>query len=556
MARQHLALLEELTPRQKEVLLLIQQGKVNKEIANQLNISLGTVKQHLVAIFKKLQVNNRTMAVSRLAELETQTNLRAAFAQETLIARRPAIVLSIKLADGLPQAVFKLFHTALSEIAFDTQAQFISRQAGDGDLIFGLKRSSTQDIRMAIRVAEEFFYKIHTFVSEQIQLEKPKITFSDTNQLLTGVLVAGLITVSQNRFGGWSGETVGSELLTQAHQLRDKTPSGYLYFHPQVLATMQAFGLTLPPDSSSQLLFSQLSQLKVWDLAKDKPLIGRDDEIKVVEQLLNKEFSIFLIESENGMGKSRLAREAARLAVKQARQVIYINVLPSGDLDSEIFQRLEKLATVINLINATIQNENNYLLVLDDAHYLLAEDKQLLIHFLNYLPANYQVIISGRYPQHYSVKKNVKANIRLVHLNRLKQKSALSLVSHLSTSQQPEILATTRGIPLFINELAKQKADKAEDEYLSLALIITIASRIDKFKIDWKLLYCIALYNNPVSLLDIEQTIQDDLIYIQSAIKRAEELGVLIYQNAMVSFKSPLVKKVIHYLFQSKVAVN
>lgn len=554
MARQNLALLEELTPRQKEVLLLIQQGKVNKEIANQLNISLGTVKQHLVAIFKKLQVNNRTMAVSRLAELETQTNLRAAFAQETLIARRPAIILSVKLADNLPQTAFKLFHTALSEIAFDTQAQFISRQAGDGDLIFGLKRSSTQDIRMAIRVAEEFFYKVQAFVSEQIQLEKPKTTFSDAHLLLTGVLVAGLITVSQNRFGGWSGETVGSELLTQAHQLRDKTASGYLYFCPQVLATMQAFGLTLPPKSSSQLLFSQLNKLKAWDLAKDKPLIGRKKEIKLINQLLKNKYKILLVESENGMGKSRLAREAARLALNKNRQVIYLNILPSGYVDSESFQQLEKLAVVINFINTHSISKIQYLLVLDDAHHLLADDKKLLTHFLSYLPENYQVIIFGRYPQYYPVKDSIKSSIKRVHLKRLKHKKSLALVHHLKPVKQQEVLTRTRGIPLFINELVNKLESEDAKKDLSLALIITIASRIDKFKIDWKLLYCIALYPNPVNLENIEQVIQDEYSYIQEAVQQAERLGVLVYQDLLVSFRSPLVKRVINYLFQPKAA--
>ncbi|MBF0285771.1 MAG: AAA family ATPase [Magnetococcales bacterium] len=51
-----------LTWRQREILRLLQSGKGNKEIANQLGLSEGTVKQHLVAIFRRLNVRNRTMA--------------------------------------------------------------------------------------------------------------------------------------------------------------------------------------------------------------------------------------------------------------------------------------------------------------------------------------------------------------------------------------------------------------------------------------------------------------------------------------------------------------
>ena len=52
-----------LTPREKEVLLHLTQGSSNKEIANQLFISEKTVKSHLNAIFKKLNVSRRLEAV-------------------------------------------------------------------------------------------------------------------------------------------------------------------------------------------------------------------------------------------------------------------------------------------------------------------------------------------------------------------------------------------------------------------------------------------------------------------------------------------------------------
>lgn len=56
-----------LTPRQKEVLLLIAKGKSNKQIARMLTMSEGTVKIHCMAIFRELGVNNRTQA-AMLAE--------------------------------------------------------------------------------------------------------------------------------------------------------------------------------------------------------------------------------------------------------------------------------------------------------------------------------------------------------------------------------------------------------------------------------------------------------------------------------------------------------
>lgn len=52
-----------LTPRQFEVLQAMMQGKSNKEIASQLNLSEVTVKVHISAIFKSLNVTNRLQAI-------------------------------------------------------------------------------------------------------------------------------------------------------------------------------------------------------------------------------------------------------------------------------------------------------------------------------------------------------------------------------------------------------------------------------------------------------------------------------------------------------------
>ncbi|ANB62372.1 response regulator transcription factor [Anoxybacteroides amylolyticum] len=54
---------EQLTSREMEVLLLMAQGKTNQEIAEELFISLKTVKVHVSNILAKLDVQDRTQAV-------------------------------------------------------------------------------------------------------------------------------------------------------------------------------------------------------------------------------------------------------------------------------------------------------------------------------------------------------------------------------------------------------------------------------------------------------------------------------------------------------------
>ena len=58
-----------LSPRQREVLLKVIQGKSNKIIARELGISDQTVKSHVMAVLSAMRVNNRTEAVYKAASV-------------------------------------------------------------------------------------------------------------------------------------------------------------------------------------------------------------------------------------------------------------------------------------------------------------------------------------------------------------------------------------------------------------------------------------------------------------------------------------------------------
>jgi len=57
------------SPRQTDVLRLLVEGKSNKLISRELDMSESTVKTHLAAIFRKLDANSRTQAVVAAARL-------------------------------------------------------------------------------------------------------------------------------------------------------------------------------------------------------------------------------------------------------------------------------------------------------------------------------------------------------------------------------------------------------------------------------------------------------------------------------------------------------
>jgi len=60
---------KQLSEREYEVLRLLVQGKTNPEVAQQLTISVGTVKIHVEHILAKLRVSDRTQAAVRAIEL-------------------------------------------------------------------------------------------------------------------------------------------------------------------------------------------------------------------------------------------------------------------------------------------------------------------------------------------------------------------------------------------------------------------------------------------------------------------------------------------------------
>ena len=65
-----------LTPRQREVLQFLMGGKSNKEIGREMSLSEATVKAHLAAIFRSLNVSNRAEAARVVEQRGLLSNKR------------------------------------------------------------------------------------------------------------------------------------------------------------------------------------------------------------------------------------------------------------------------------------------------------------------------------------------------------------------------------------------------------------------------------------------------------------------------------------------------
>ena len=62
----------QITPREHEVLLLILQGRTNRDIAGHLSIAEVTVKKHLTSIYRKLRIGNRSELIQSFAPPRSQ----------------------------------------------------------------------------------------------------------------------------------------------------------------------------------------------------------------------------------------------------------------------------------------------------------------------------------------------------------------------------------------------------------------------------------------------------------------------------------------------------
>jgi DNA-binding NarL/FixJ family response regulator len=71
-----------LTPQQLRVLMMLKEGKLNKQIAFELDVTEATIKAHVSAILLKLDVNSRTQAVIAAGRIDGEA------ISETLIIQR------------------------------------------------------------------------------------------------------------------------------------------------------------------------------------------------------------------------------------------------------------------------------------------------------------------------------------------------------------------------------------------------------------------------------------------------------------------------------------
>lgn len=531
----------ELTPRQQQILQLLQAGKVNKEVARELDIGLGTVKQHIVAIFRKLNVRNRTAAAFRNLDLQP-TDAPASLTQspKILLSARPCVVLGIALPVNSDSTTVRQLYGQMASLSSAHDAIFLTRQGHAGELIFGVHKVTEYDVALALHLASQI-------------LESMVAKFPTLKGRVRGCLTAGIGFASMRRYGGWSGEAIASAAISAARDLLQITQAGFFTCDQPARDLCEAFGVSGIPQLGEGLPFEALASMQWSGERTAQPLVGRLQELKVLQAAIKRatlgKGSIVILEGEMGMGKSRICQAVYEIGLAKNLNARFYrrlpNMLGSGLLDvvRGEQQGVENcIAEVRSLTPHAIQ-----LVIVDDFHLLGPQEQA----------AWFDAAVQGRrnglltlFSGRKGSSTTIPPDVEQVRLSRLAEhhmqiliRQALDMPAGKKRSSIVQtILDTSTGVPLFALEMARMP----DPVKLSIPLMVAVHSRIDKFGLDSSVLRLVASNQDGIAIDRIAELTGEPLDTLRAQVDRATATGVLTEQvDGTLTFTHPMIRRVI-----------
>lgn len=535
--------LPELTQRQLQILKLLQAGKVNKEVAEELGIGLGTVKQHIVAIFKKLNVKNRAMAASQGMEIFQNQEARNNTLTVNMLACRPCVVLSMALPADCQAVATKLMYGSLAALASNNEAVFLARNGNAGDLIFGVQQVTEYDIALALQAA-------------RLVYEDIAAGFPDAATQLRGSITAGIAYASMHRFGGWTGEAIASSAIASARDLLNTVAPGQFLFDATARELLELFGLGATQDIPSLMPFANLKNLYWTGTRRPYHLVGRVSEMAqlfaALHESAKQQGKLIILQGEMGMGKSSLCDAIARLCQQQNGTVAYYRKLPAR-LGEQLFDTAKAAQCSVDEIIARLRTppaQFPSLLIVDDYPLLATEQQEALFAAAGDAVRHGQMVIfSGR----KWLRSSPVQPAQVISLRRLNAQSTQELVRNAlgkdavkeRASKVQRITTQSAGVPLFAVELARHH----DEERLTLPLRVAINARLDSLHLDQRLLREVAKNSVGANLNEVAAALQENIEGLQPQVERAIASGVLTGSpEGWLSFSHPLLRQAIDNL--------
>jgi DNA-binding CsgD family transcriptional regulator len=537
-----------LTPRQMEILVLLRAGKANKAIAHELGIGLGTVKQHMVALFKKLNVTNRAMAVSRSLdfgqpEQKPPPQSIRRLSDETadaIMELRPVCILSLSVAppkdagEETTALCWQKLQQAVTSSAMSSECTVIGRPGVGLDVIFGLYRASDEDALRALELARSVY--------AALDVRTPESRLNDFD--VHAGMASGYLLASMMPRGGWTGETVAGRVIGRARELRSASHPGFLQADPSslelIVFAQRAERTPEIPGSARISLSSQVRRPSKRPSAPPHAIIGRESEIDVLAQhvqtLSQGKGGIVWVEGESGMGKTTLCRSMDAMCKNAGMPLVDLRC-GKGRPSAEMLTGYEHrpLAVVIDDLHVATEDQARHVTALA----ALTKSQALLL------------IGAGRSARHPLLQK-IEAQSTL-RLGRLTPAAIESLVDDkggaaLSPQTRAQVIELCQGVPLFAVEMVRSLSARLgrpqEGFRLPLTLVTLVTSRLDSIQVDRRLLHQLPslIPFSPGSLGEIRLGPKGRLA---QEIDRAIGVGLLVQNGGRVDFAHPLVKDVI-----------
>lgn len=527
-----------LTGRQLEILALLKAGKANKEIAYELGIGVGTVKQHVVALFRKLKVTNRAMAISRGMDMASQGGKRASGAladgADGVIELRPACVLSIAPepgADGDLASWRQLQDCAMGVIG-GLDATMVATGKGV-DIILGLHRARDDDAARAVQIGREIVAALAT---------------AGAAWTLRAGLASGSLAASTHRCGGWTGETVAGRTIGRARALRAEAEPGTVLADPASVRLL-AFIRRVEPAGrvANQVIPLGRSRRDRAAEGTQVRLLERDSELQAlrlhIDALRAGRGGVVALVGEAGMGKTSLGHafgqecRAAGVAWMEGR----CSAVRGEDNVPAIAAAAERAA-----------ERRPLAVMIDDGHFAGPADFEPLARLAEAARSrSLLLLVAGRRGM-VEALRGVRVD-REIRLGRLSDASMDALIrSHggaMNKAVAAGIAHLARGVPLFAIELARAARDagtrQPDDLPIPLALLTLVTSRCDIFGLDRMLLRLAAREElvSPTQLAALWPGSQDSL---RQELDRAVRAGILIERDdGMVAFAHPMIRAVL-----------
>ncbi|MGE5503060.1 MAG: LuxR C-terminal-related transcriptional regulator [Actinomycetota bacterium] len=513
-----------LTARQEQILALLRTGKANKEIAEELGIGIGTVKQHLVALFKRLGVTNRAMAVGsglvapQAAEAE---------ASDTQLELRPCCVLSVSSDDS---ALLQR-HAAIASAAFDCA---LLASAGGADIIFGLQRVGENDAINAVELARQ--------IAAAMWAEGAGVV---------GGLEAGNLAASMNLSGGWSGEIVAGRLVAQARALRQSAGAGRLAIGP-VAKTRIAMHLRATVEDPACLpsdiaLAAGIDGVLGMGPPPPPSLVGRPAEraciFRHLAELTRGRGSVLLIEGEAGMGKTALARTAAQPGIPWFE-------LHCGGTPFPAFRRADRGKWAADVVGwrELAATQDPVLALVDDIHLAGAHEREAIEGLIDAsVHAPLLLVCTGR-TSHRIDRLRQLGDEHVVVLRRMPEGDIRQLLAQNGAANPgDDLVELAAGVPLFACQLARAAAEGVQVR-LPNALVALVSARVDALGLHRGFLRVAAM--GTTRLAAIASALSLSVEDVDALANQAARAGVVAFRGGRwpaVSFCHPLVKAVLEY---------